>query len=231
MIKTGTNNDFEQNSKLSFTAHELTYRKEHINVKKWIKYLLEFIGMYFILYLFAPLSGVSDLSEYMQEFYWLKILICELVVFFLYIYFQEINPRKHTMIFVEKSEKQTVLKSLTFSACILAWFALEMVIVILVSDNTFAKLVLIVLWLFVFPILYYAFFYRGISIYKNKKIRVFNFKVTTYINGIIEDIKIEELGKTSKLIVSINGKENVFWVSSKSAQKYMSKLQKATIDE
>ena len=218
-----------QNSHLQ--QYELTYRKEHINVKKWIKYLLEFIGMYFILYLFAPHSSVSDLSEYMQEFYWLKILICELVVFFLYIYFQEINPRKHTMIFVEKSVKKTVLKSLTFSACILAWFTLEMVIVILVSDNTFAKLVLIVLWLFVFPILYYAFFYRGISIYKNKKIRVFNFKVTTYINGIIEDIKIEELGKTSKLIVSINGKENVFWVSSKSAQKYMSKLQKATTVE
>ena len=80
-------------------------------------------------------------------------------------------------------------------------------------------------------ILYYAFFYRGISIYKNKKIRVFNFKVTTYINGIIEDIKIEELDKTSKLIVLINGKENVFWVSSKSAQKYMSELQKATTVE
>ena len=200
-------------------------------MKKWIKYLLEFIGMYFILYVFAPNSGVSDLSKYMQEFYWLKILICELVVFFVYIYFQEINPRKHTMIFVEKSEKKTVLKSLAFSACILAWFALGMVIAILVLDNTFAKLVLIVLWLFVFPILYYAFFYRGISIYKNKKIRVFNFKVTTYINGIIEDIKIEELDKTSKLIVSINGKENVFWVSSKSAQKYMSELQKATTVE
>ena len=200
-------------------------------MKKWIKYLLEFIGMYFILYVFAPNSGVSDLSKYMQEFYWLKILICELVVFFVYIYFQEINPRKHTMIFVEKSEKKTVLKSLTFSACILAWFALGMVIAILVLDNTFAKLVLIVLWLFVFPILYYAFFYRGISIYKNKKIRVFNFKVTTYINGIIEDIKIEELDKTSKLIVLINGKENVFWVSSKSAQKYMSELQKATTVE
>ena len=87
----------------------------------------------------------------------------------IYIYFQEINPRKHTMIFVEKSVKKTVLKSLTFSACILAWFAMGMVIAILVPDNTFAKLVLIVLWLFVFPILYYAFFYRGISIYKNKK--------------------------------------------------------------
>ena len=179
-------------------------------MKKWIKYLLGFIGMYFILYLFAPLSGVSDLSEYVQEFYWLEILICELVVFFVYIYFQEINPRKHTMIFVEQSVKKTVLKSLAFSACILAWFALGMAIAILVPDNTFAKLVLSVLWLFVFPILYYAFFYRGISIYKNKKIRVFNFKVTTYINGIIEDIKIDELDKTSKLIVAINGKENVF---------------------
>ena len=200
-------------------------------MKKWIKYLLGFIGMYFILYLFAPLSGVSDLSEYVQEFYWLEILICELVVFFVYIYFQEINPRKHIMIFVENSVKKNVLKSLTFSTCILAWFALGMVIAILVPDNTFAKLVLIVLWLFLFPILYYAFFYRGISIYKNKKIRVFNFKVTTYINGIIEDIKIDELDKTSKLIVSINGKENVFWVSSKSAQKYMSKLQKATTVE
>ena len=55
-------------------------------MKKWIKYSFEFIGMYFILYLFAPHSDVSDLSEYMQEFYWLEILICELVVFFVYIY-------------------------------------------------------------------------------------------------------------------------------------------------
>lgn len=122
--------------------------------------------------------------------------------------------------------KKTVLKSLAFSACALAWFALGMAVAILVTDNTFVKIVLVVLWLFLFPILYYAFFYRGISIYKNKKIRVFNFKVTTYINGIIEDIKIDELGKISKLIVLINGKENVFWVSSQSAPKYMSKLQK-----
>ena len=200
-------------------------------MKKWIKYLLGFIGMYFILYLFAPLSGVSDLSEYVQEFYWLEILICELAVFFVYIYFQEINPRKHIMIFVEKSVKETVFKSLAFSSCILAWFALLMVIVLLVSDNTFVKMVLAVLWLLVLPTLCYLFFYRGISIYKNKKIRVFNFKVTTYQNGVIEGVKIDEFGKTSKLIVSINGKENVFWVSSKSAQKYMSKLQKATTVE
>ena len=195
-------------------------------MKKWIKYLFGFIGMYFLLYLFAPLFGVSDLSEYREKFYWLEILVCEIVVFFVYIYFQEINPRKHIMIFVEKSVKKTVLKSLAFSACALAWFTLGMVVAILITDNTFVKIVLVVLWLFVFPILYYAFFYRGISIYKNKKIRVFNFKVTTYINGIIEDIKIDELGKISKLIVLINGKENVFWVSSQSAPKYMSKLQK-----
>ena len=93
-----------QNSYLQ--QYELTYRKEHISVKKWIKYLPLFIGMYFIFYLVAPLSGVSDLSKYTQEFYWLEILICELVVFFVYIYFQEINPRKHTMIFVEKSVKK-----------------------------------------------------------------------------------------------------------------------------
>lgn len=71
-------------------------------MKKWIKYLFGFIGMYFLLYLFAPLSGVSDLSEYREKFYWLEILVCEIVVFFVYIYFQEINLRKHIMIFVEK---------------------------------------------------------------------------------------------------------------------------------
>ena len=195
-------------------------------MKKWIKYLFRFVGMYFLLYLLAPLSGVSDLSEYREKFYWLEILLCEIVVFLVYIYFQEINPRKHIMIFVEKSVKRTVLKTLAFSVCTLAWFALGMAIAILVTDNTFVKIVLVVLWLFVFPILYYAFFYRGISIYKNKKIRVFNFKVTTYINGTIENIKIDELDKTSKLIVSINGKENVFWVSSKSAPMYISKLEK-----
>ena len=79
--------------------------------------------------------------------------------------------------------------------------------------------------------LYYTLFYRGISIYKNKKIRVFNLKVITYINGVIEQVKIDEFGKASKIIVSINGKENVFWVSSKSAKMYMSKLLKAAIDK
>ena len=200
-------------------------------MKKWIKYLLGFIGMYFILYLFAPLSGVSDLSEYVQEFYWLEILICELVVFFVDIYFQEINPRKHIMIFVEKSVKKDVLKLLDFSACILAWFALVMVIAIFVPDYTPIKLVLIILLFLILPTVYYILFYRGISIYKNGKIRVFNLKVTTYSTDVIDDVKITELGTTSKLSVFINGKENVFWVSSKSAQKYMSKLQKATTVE
>ncbi len=200
-------------------------------MKKWIKYLLEFVGMYFMLYLLAPLSGGSDLSIYTQEFYWLEILICALVVFLIFIYFQEINPRKHIMIWVEKSVQKTILKSLAFSICFLVWFALGMVIAILVPDNTFVKLVLIVLWLLVLPILYYTLFYRGISIYKNKKIKVFNLKVITYINGVIEQVKIDEFGKTSKIIVSINGKENVFWVSSKSAKMYMSKLLKAAIDK
>lgn len=198
-------------------------------MKKWMKYLLGFIGGYPILYLLIPFAGVSDvISEYTRKFYWLEILVCELVVFFVCIYFLEINPRKHIMIFVEKSMQQTVLKGLIFSVCFLGWFALGIVIAILVPDNTFKKIALVVLWLFVFPILYYVFFYRGVSIYKNKKIKVFNLKVTTYINGIIEDIKIEEFDKTAKLVVSINGKENAFWVSLKSAQKYMGKLQKAT---
>ena len=201
-------------------------------MKKWMKYLLGFIGGYPILYLLVPFAGVSDLlSEYTRKFYWLEILVCELVVFCGCIYFLEINPRKHIMIFVEKSMKQTVLKWLIFSVSLLGWFALGIVIAILVPDNTFKKIALVVLWLFVFPILYYVFFYQGVSIYKNKKIKVFNLKVTTYINGIIEDIKIEEFDKTAKLVVSINGKENVFWVSLKSAQKYMSKLQKATTVE
>ena len=117
-----------------------------------------------------------------------------------------------------------MLISLAFSACILAWIALGMVIAILVPDNTFIKLVLIVLWLFVFPILYYVIFYRGISIYKNKKIRVFDFKVTTYLNGVIDDVKVKECGKNSRFIVVINGEENVFWISSKSFHRYRSEL-------
>ncbi|MBQ7760426.1 MAG: hypothetical protein IJ400_00050 [Clostridia bacterium] len=195
-------------------------------MKKCIKYLLGFIGIYFILYFLAPLFGVSDLSEYTQELYWLEILICEMVVFMIYIYFQEINPRRHVMIFVEKNIKSSIAVGIVSALCFMVWFAIGMVIVILIPDSIMIKLVLTILWFFVFLVFLYLFFYRGVSVYKNKKIRVFNLKVVTYHNGLIENIQIENLGKISKLNVVINGKDNVFWVSSKSAEKYMSQLLK-----
>ena len=172
------------------------------------------------------LSGVSNGSEYTQSFYWLEILIYEIVVGSILLYFLEINPRKHVMIFVEKNIRNTVLLSLAASMCFLALLALGMVVAILVPDDTFIKFVLIVVWLLMFPVAYYIFFYRGISIYKNKKIRIFNFKVTTYQNGFIEDVKVEKFEKHSKLTIVINGKENVFWISSKYAQHYQDKIRK-----
>ena len=187
--------------------------------------MLAFVGIYLIAYLLAPLYGVPDLNKYTQELYWLEILVCELIASFVYIYFREINPRRHIMIFVERGAKGTVLVSLVLSACILIWLALGVVMAIFVRDNTFVKSVLIALWLLAVPVLFYLFFYRGITVYKNKKIRVFNLKVTAYPNGVIEDVRAEELGKISKLIISVNGKENVFSVSSKSVPKYIGKLQ------
>ena len=194
-------------------------------MKKFLKYLCLFFGIYILLYLLAPLSGVSNGREYTEPFYWLEILIVETVVLGSLIYFNE-APRRHVMIHPNRSTKQTVLWGIGIALFVLAWIG-TMMLAISAPDGSPEKIVWIVVWALLIPLFVYLFIYRGISLYRNKKIRIFKVKVTAYKNAVIENIFIEDVGANAKLTVVINGQEHVFTVSKAMAPVYRMKLQQA----
>lgn len=194
-------------------------------MKKFLKYLCFFVGGYVLLYLLAPLSGVSNGQEYTQSFYWLEILIVETVTLGSLIYFNE-NPRRHVMIHPKRSTKQTVLWGIGAALFVLAWIGTTQ-LAIWAPDDSPEKIVWIVVWALLIPLFVYLFIYRGISLYRNKKIRIFKVKVTTYKNAVIEDIRIEDLGMNAKLTVVIDGQEHVFPVSKPMAPVYRMQLRQA----
>ena len=131
------------------------------------------------------------------------------------------------MIYIKKDTKHTILRILAISLTLIAWFALMAFIAIFIPDQTLIKIVAIILWLLLFPILCYFLVYRGITLYKNKKIRIFKLRITTYKNGSIEDIVIEELKKYARINVIINGQDNIFTVPKKEASVYRMKIRQA----
>ena len=195
-------------------------------MKKLFKYLLCFIGYYILLYLLSPIFGVSNLSEYSEQFYWLKILIVEAIVLGSMMYF-DINPRKHIMIHIKRTKQHFILWIVEIILLSITWITLMILIAIWIPDNSFIKIVLIILWFLLLPVLFYIFIFRGVSLYRNKKIRIFKLKVTTYKNGVIENIIINDFGENAKINIVINGQDNYFIVSKPEADAYKSMISQA----
>ena len=194
-------------------------------MKKLFKYLLYFIGFYLVFFLCAPFAGGS-LTDYAEPFYWLKILLLE-TVFLGPLFYLDLVPRKHVTIYFRRTKQQ---KTLWIGGIILSLTTLAtlMLIIAYTSDNAPIKPFLIALWLLSLPILFRVLFFRGISFYKNKKIKIFKLRTTAYQNAVIDDITVTELEKSAQINVVINGQDNGFTVLNLAeAYAYKSMIQQA----
>lgn len=180
-------------------------------MKKILKYLIYFVGGYFLLYLCAPFSNGS-LTDYTEPFYWLKILLVESVILFPALWL-EIIPRKHITITLKRSKHQ---QALWIGGIILSSGTMLslMIVIVNLSDDSLIKPFLIALWVLFLPILFRVFFFRGVSFYRNKKIKIFKLKTTAYQNAVINDITVSEFEKNTQINIVINEQDNCFTVSS-----------------
>ena len=194
---------------------------------KWLKYFFEFIACYAMLFLLGLWENCWGISSTPTRD-WLGYLILVSVFFAIRLYFAEINPRCSVLIFAEKHVWHTVVRSILAALCVLGGLAMGMELAILVPDNTPVKALLLVLWMLFFPVAYYVLFYRGISLYRNQTLRVFNLRVRTYRCGRVEDVRVEPLGAHARLTVSVGGEEHVFWVPTREAWSYARRISNLT---
>ena len=77
-------------------------------------------------------------------------------------------------------------------------------------ESMYVQILLLALVLVVFAFAVYASFFRGVAVYKNGTVRIFKFKVKTYKDATVDDIKIEYSGNKCKIIIKVNVEDNVF---------------------
>lgn len=190
-------------------------------MKKIILHIGKFLGAYIIALLFAPLYNNGDFNSYTDKHYWLEALIVVAIVYAILLYFTEFNPRKAVMIVPYCSIRKAIFLGFAFSFLIIGWFASAIFIAIL--ENSFLKILLIIIWLLSFPILFYFLLYRSVVVYKNK-IRIFKIKIITYNTNIIDDVSFEDIDNKTKINIIIEGKSNYFIVDKKEKIKYTKRL-------
>ena len=76
----------------------------------------------------------------------------------------------------------------------------------------------------VYLFLIYTFMHRGICIYKRGKIRIFKFKIKTYIAYKIDDINFEYQNKKCLISITIGDYKEEFKISSLSAKSIENRM-------
>ena len=182
-------------------------------MNKTLKSILECLsGSILVMFLGPLLSPISNpwYQIYTEPLYWVfGILGCSILTSII-IYFIDINPRKFyyclnivpTSIFLLFSTIGLII-SLAFITLI---------------ENISLKIILLILLILLYLFLIYVFMHRGICIYKKDKIRIFKFKIKTYIAKKIDDINFEYQNKKCLISIIIGDNKEEFKISSFSAK-------------
>ena len=182
-------------------------------MNKTLKSILECLSGSILVMFFGPLlSPISNpwYQIYTEPLYWVfGILGCSILTSII-IYFIDINPRKFyyclnivpTSIFLLFSTIGLII-SLAFIALI---------------ENISLIIILLILLILLYLFLIYVFMHRGICIYKKDKIRIFKFKIKTYIAKKIDDINFEYQNKKCLISIIIGDNKEEFKISSFSAK-------------
>ena len=182
-------------------------------MNKTLKNILECsLGSILVLFFGPLLSPISNpwYQIYTEPLYWVfGILGCSILTSII-IYFVDINPRE----FYYCLNIVPISIFLTFSTIGL----IICLIFIAIIENTLIKIVLLVFLVLVYVFLIYSFMHRGICIYKKGKIRIFKFKIKTYIADKVDDINFEYQNKKCLISITIGDYKEEFKISSLSAK-------------
>lgn len=197
-----------------------------------IKYIILYIiGLPVIVFL-SCLDGSMSVHDLFNAHYLLTILIGYHAVWACVLYFCQINPRRFIALTAWKTHVVSgrwIAMMTGFVFFVLAWIGGLFSLGILVKPMSL-KVILLVSWMIAFFVGLYFLFYRGIGIYKNGKIRVFQYGITTIRNGKIEDMTVEPCGKRAILHIRISDAVYDFRLPSDVAQLACEKIAKTLAD-
>lgn len=182
-------------------------------MNKTLKNILEcLLGSILVLFFGPLLSPISNPWHqiYTEPLYWVfGILGCSILTGII-IYFVDINPRKFYYCL-------NIVPIIIFLIISTIGLIISLIFIALI-ENISLKIILLILLILLYLFLIYVFMHRGICIYKKGKIRIFKFKIKTYIANKIDDINFEYQNKKCLLSITIGDYKEEFKTSSISAK-------------
>jgi hypothetical protein len=174
-------------------------------IKTFIWYVL---GLPVIL-LSGLIEGETSLGDLADVSFWIILVILYHVIWAFILYFGILNRRCFIPLSPWISSELTprglgaiVGFALFFAAWVLSLFFI--LISLLPSVWVF------VAWVLILLVAIYFWFYRGICVYENGKLRVFQGKITTIRDGWVDEMSIEKGKDHDMLYLRINGRTFAF---------------------
>lgn len=174
-------------------------------IKTFIQYIL---GLPLIL-LSGLIEGEIPLGDLADVNFWIILVILYHVIWAFVLYFGILNRRR----FIPLSPWISAELSLRglwaivgFGLFLTAWFLSLIFILISLLPSVW----IFAAWVLILLVAIYVWFYRGICVYENGKLRVFQGKITTVKDGWVDEMSIEKRQKYDILNLRINGRMFAF---------------------
>ena len=188
-------------------------------MNKTLKNILECVlGSLLVLFLGPLLSPVSNpwYQVYTEPLYWgFGILGCSILTGII-IYFIDINPRKFYYCI-------NIIPITTFLTISTIGLIISLIFIAII-ENILLKIIFLILLILLYLFLIYVFMHRGICIYKKGKIRIFKFKIKTYVANKIDDINFEYQNNKCFVFITICDNKEEFKLSSLSAKSIENRM-------
>jgi hypothetical protein len=191
-----------------FIGRTTMAKRRNRKLKKFWKYIGKIILYFLALGLGAPIMDFMDLiAAYSDPKHWLMCFIIVLVGVTL------------EFLVVEEIIKFNI-PSFYFCSLVLGFIAMPLVLSMFVGslfvifwnfESLFIEISLVILVLAVCAVIIYTAWFRGVAVYGDGTVKIFKFKVKTYKDATVDDIKIEYGGMKCKIIITVNGEDNVFY--------------------
>ena len=174
-------------------------------IKTFIRYVL---GLPLIL-LSGLIEGEIPLGDLADVSFWIIMVILYHVVWAFILYFGILNRRRFILLSPWISAKMTprgLGAIVGFGLFLTAWFLSLVFILISLLPSVW----IFAAWVLILLVAIYFWFYRGICVYENGKLRVFQGRITTVKDGWVEEMSIEKRQKYDILNLRINGRMFAF---------------------
>lgn len=170
-------------------------------IKTFIWYVL---GLPLIL-LSGLIEGETSLGDLADVSFWIILVILYHVIWAFILYFGILNRRCFIPLspWITSGLSPRFLVAVVSFALFLAAWALSLVFILI---SLLPSVWIFAAWVLILLIAIYFWFYRGICVYENGKLRVFQGKITTVKDGWVEEMSIERHQDRDVLHLRINGR-------------------------